>query len=69
MEEGFNSRKYDEYLEVGFPKILHEKFETICEENNFTKEEVIRTLIDDFVEKNSSLEKTAISSPDQIEAF
>lgn len=57
-----------EELSVQFPGILHERFERICEEKGFTKSEIIRTLVDDFVEEHS-VEYDPVADPDQMEAF
>ena len=55
-------------VSVPFPRILHERFEQICEEKGFTKSEIIRTLVDDFVEEHSE-EYDPVADPDQMEAF
>lgn len=55
-------------ISVPFPRILHERFERICEEKGFSKSEIIRTLVDDFVEEHSD-EYDPVSDPDQMEAF
>jgi metal-responsive CopG/Arc/MetJ family transcriptional regulator len=68
-----SSKNYREKITVGFPEVLHDQFERICLEKGFRKDEVIRTLVDDFVEKylpdDEPSENEASQDPDQMEAF
>jgi len=59
---------YPEQLTVGFPRNLYDQFERVCEKNGFGKDEVVRTLVDDFVEKYKPEDDSAEDS-DQLEAF
>jgi metal-responsive CopG/Arc/MetJ family transcriptional regulator len=53
---------------VDFPRVLYERFDSICEEKGFRKDEVIRTMVDDFVETYAP-ESNKSENPDQINAF
>lgn len=55
-------------LSVRFPGVLYERFDAICREKGYSKSEILRTLVDDFVE-NHAPDYDPAEDPDQIEAF
>jgi metal-responsive CopG/Arc/MetJ family transcriptional regulator len=63
-----NKERTSHQLTINFPRVLYERFESICEEKGFRKDEVIRTMVDDFVESYIP-ETTETENPDQINAF
>lgn len=69
MEEQFGLDQYPEEIEVEFPEVLYAKFEALCDQKGLTKKEVIRTLVDDFVEHHSVEESVSREDRSQLEAF
>lgn len=69
MQENLGLDQYPEEISIEFPEVLYAKFEALCEKKGLTKSEVIRTLVDDFVEHHSSEELSGDTGTRQLEAF
>lgn len=57
-----------EKLSVRFPGVLYERFDAICREKGYSKSEIVRTLVDDFVEDHAP-DYDSVEDPAQLEAF
>lgn len=69
MQERFGLDKYPEEINVEFPEVLYAKFEALCDQKGLSKDEVIRTLVDDFVEHHSGDQPVDTDERGQLEAF
>lgn len=68
VQEESNSLPSSEDIRIQFPGVLYERFDRLCRKKGFEKGEIIRSLVDDFVQNNSDeLNETELSS--QLEAF
>ncbi len=68
MSNSQGEAPHSEELSVRFPGVLYERFDAICRDKGYSKSEIVRTLVDDFVETYSS-NYDLVQDPDQIEAF
>ncbi|MFB6344270.1 MAG: plasmid partition protein ParG [bacterium] len=69
MQEQLGLDTYPEEINVEFPEVLYAKFEALCDKKGLTKEEVIRTLVDDFVEHHAKSDIPTTEENHQLEAF
>jgi metal-responsive CopG/Arc/MetJ family transcriptional regulator len=69
MQDKLGLDRYPEQIEVEFPEVLFAKFEALCDQKGLTKKEVIRTLVDDFVEHHSVEDSVTSKDRGQLEAF
>lgn len=69
MQEQFGLDTYPEEINVEFPEVLYAKFEALCDQKGLSKDEVIRTLVDDFVEHHAGDQPMETDEQGQLEAF
>lgn len=69
MDNPYQLDRYPEELTVEFPEVLYAKFEALCNQKGLSKEEVIRTLVDDFVEHHADEDLPTSGENRQLEAF